>query len=346
MKRSRLDIARACIFAFSLWISMFLPLSGLGRQADSNALFLIHRNGLWGYSDRNGMVVIKPQFAMGGFFDHGTAEVWRNDNGQKHLIDARGNVIKDRNFASDHFSEGLIPVKIEDKYGYEDEHGKMVIFHRFEYAGDFSEGLAAVKIGDKWGYINPEGNFVIKPQFDDAKSFSEGLAVIRLYGTLLRKERALHTLSGYEEARDYGFINKAGVVQVLPAFDVAGDFSHGLAPVCNGVLKEKKCGYIDTNGKIAIELKFDQANSFSEGLASVKIGLKFGYIDTAGSVVIAPIFETALDFQGGLAFAAVGMTTFRWGRRGVTVVTGTFHGKQGYIDKSGRFASKPLSWDS
>jgi len=343
MKRALSHATQASMIATAIWLSLSFPLFVLGQHSDTEALYLICRNGLWGYSDRYGKVVIKPQYAMGGFFDHGTAEVWRKDNGRRHLIDTYGNIIENRNFASDHFSEGLIPVRIENRYGYEDEHGKMVIFPQFEYAEDFSERLAPVKVGDKWGYINPAGEFVIKPQFDEANCFSEGIAVIRVYGKLLPKEEALHNFRGQYKARDYGFINKDGRIIIPPAFDVAGDFSNGLAPVCNGDSKHRKCGYIDSGGNVAIEFKFDFAESFSEGLAPVKIGAKFGYIDTSGSVIIAPKFETALDFQGGLAYATFGQTSYTYRR---SVVSIHFHGKVGYIDKTGRFAPKPLSWNS
>ena len=46
----------------------------------------------------------------------------------------------------------------------------------------FSEGLAAVKIHDnddeKWGYIDKTGKIVIQPQFSQAGTFSEGLATV------------------------------------------------------------------------------------------------------------------------------------------------------------------------
>jgi hypothetical protein len=339
---SRITFVR--LIAIAILLGLSIPLHALSQQAQPGALYLIHRNGLWGYSDRSGKVVVKPQFAMGGFFDHGTAEVWRNDNGQKHLVDTRGNVIKDRNFASDHFSEGLIPVKIEDKYGYEDEHGKMVIFPSFEYARDFSEGLATARKDGKFGYISHAGEFVIKPQFGDANDFSEGIALIRLSAIKSPTEGVLDGFTEFQKgAHDYGYINKAGETIIAPVYDAAGDFSSGLAPVCMGDYGKRKCGYIDATGKVVIDLKFERANSFSEGLASVKIGAKFGYIDTTGSVVIAPIFEMAMDFQGGLAYAGVGRTSYSFRR---SVVTITFHGKQGYIDKTGRFASKPLNWDT
>jgi hypothetical protein len=42
---------------------------------------------------------------------------------------------------------------------------------QFDDCRSFSEGLAVVKIEDKWGYIDKTGKIVINPQFDDAGGF-------------------------------------------------------------------------------------------------------------------------------------------------------------------------------
>jgi hypothetical protein len=48
--------------------------------------------------------------------------------------------------------------------------------------GMFSEGLAAVQIDNKFGYINTSGTIVINPQFDQTTMFSGGLAVVTVSG--------------------------------------------------------------------------------------------------------------------------------------------------------------------
>ena len=54
------------------------------------------------------------------------------------------------------------------------------------------------------------------------------------------------------------------------------------------VLKEGKQGYLDTKGNIAIEPKFDIAWEFSKGLARVEIDGKEGYINSEGKYVWEP----------------------------------------------------------
>jgi len=54
-------------------------------------------------------------------------------------------------------------VKINDKYGYIDANGKMVIPPQFDLALSFNSGLALVYVGGKAGYINQVGQFIWYP---------------------------------------------------------------------------------------------------------------------------------------------------------------------------------------
>ncbi len=78
--------------------------------------------------------------------------------------------------------ESLFPVFINNKWGYKNKKGEVVISPQFDGALMFSEGRALVKVGGKWGYIDREGRIVISPQFDDAGSFSEGRAPVEVGG--------------------------------------------------------------------------------------------------------------------------------------------------------------------
>ena len=125
---------------------------------------------------------IKPQFEDARPFSEGLASV--KIEGRWGYIDKTGEYVIRPQFddVKLSFEDGLALVAIgrgEGKWGYINKVGEYVINPQFDDAWPFSEGLALVAIGrgeGKWGYINKVGEYVINPQFDDAWPFSEGLA--------------------------------------------------------------------------------------------------------------------------------------------------------------------------
>src|SRR4051812_8755457 len=76
-------------------------------------------------------------------------------------------------------TDPLFVVTVNNKQGFIDRTGKIVIKPQFQGAGEFSEGLAPVAINDngyKEGYIDRTGKFAIKPNWDTAGKFSEAVA--------------------------------------------------------------------------------------------------------------------------------------------------------------------------
>lgn len=135
----------------------------------SDDLTPIQQNGKWGYADKAGRVVIKPQFSRADRFSEGLALVW---TGGLPLTD---------------------PVVTSFvKMGYIDARGHWVIHSRFEYYffDDFSEGLVPFrKQSGKWGYMDRTGKIVIRPRFDWAGNFSGGGALALLEGKCTRVDK-------------------------------------------------------------------------------------------------------------------------------------------------------------
>ena len=62
------------------------------------------------------------------------------------FIDKNGKVVIEPQFdGADAFSEGLARVKKDRKWGFIDKSGKVVIEPQFDWVSDFSEGLAKVR---------------------------------------------------------------------------------------------------------------------------------------------------------------------------------------------------------
>jgi hypothetical protein len=205
----------------------------------------------------------------------------------------------------------LFPVRQDNRNGYINDRGEIVIQPQFEWAFPFSEGLAVACIdAKKCGFIDESGKFAINPQFDFAYRFSDGLAAV---------------VSGEK----IGYIDKAGKYVINPQFTALGSgpggfkdsyatFSEGLARVVIG----NKMGFIDKTGQMVINPQFDSALPFFEGLAATKTGDKWGFIDMEGKLVINPQFDSALPFTNGLAAVLLGKD---WG----------------YVDKTGKLAINP-----
>ena len=156
-----------------------------GVISEGLAAVKISGNGLFGFIDRNGSLVIHPKFTVVRDFSQGLAQATMAGTGEKFgFINKKGDwVIPPQFVKATDFSEDLAAVKPGgergDKWGYIDRNGTMVIPPRFEEAFQFTEGLAKVDMGGDLGFIDKRGKVVIKtgPGFYQFNPFSQGRAV-------------------------------------------------------------------------------------------------------------------------------------------------------------------------
>lgn len=225
--------------------------------------------------------------------------------------------------------EGKLRLYPQEKWGFIDASGVVVVKAQFDAVGNFSEGLAAVAFDTEktrhdcfdcstdqhWGFIDKTGKTVVQPQYSAVSWFSEGLAAVR------------------NEEGKWGYINSKGELAISFAFQRASQFSDGLARV----VLDHGFGYIDKMGNFVIKpQQFAIASSFSEGLAAVRRGGKTAFMisgpaggkwafigkDGKTSIVLPPHTEHVSNFVNGLAAIHVGE-------------------KCGYVDKSGALVIPP-----
>jgi hypothetical protein len=149
------------------------------------------------------------------------------------------------------------------------------------------------------------------------------------------RSQQIPSLFKIESDSKYGFMDINGKVIVRPQFDVAGDFSEGLALVAQG----GKYGFLDSTGNVVIKLQYQLAKSFSQGRAAVRIDDKWGFIDKTGRLVIPATYYACDSFSDSLALVLME-------RPALHLPNGVFFGpgaevsvkskKLGYIDLNGK----------
>lgn len=288
-------------------------------MAQPGHLFLIQKEGKWGYIDQAGRIAIKPVFEQALDFSDGMAAVREGKNwgyidssgkiavpirieqliafpfcgdgavvydqgASMAIVDRTGKVTRKQDWEKIvDCHGGILSVRNDRKWGFFKASGEAVVAPKYDGVGQFAEGLGAANSQGKWGFVDQGGNWVVEPRFDEAGRFSEGLAPVRVEDK-------------------WGYIDRAGKFVIEPAFSLAFPFSQGLARIYVwGQDKLSRAGFVDKTGKLVIRPQYSVAGDFSSSRALVRVGNKFGFIDSQGRMVIAAKYDFAADFTGGLA---------------------------------------------
>jgi len=301
---------------------------------------LVRRNEEWGVIDKEGKVVV--EYGKYDFLEDchdgiicasnedGDSAVFFNKNGEKQFkldIDE---------YICSTFSEGLLPVRKEGKYGYVNVKGEVTIPCKYVYAAPFSEGKAIVRLEDAESglrCIDKQGKELFRIQDDvcDIGEFHDGML-------------AVYTDDG-GFASAYGFIDETGKL-VIPC-DYFGYFERrdisGVYPFSEGYTYLGKDGgqphFVDKKGvatSFPYKLMVRPSNSvgvFSDGLACVENeNGKVGFMDVNGKLTI--------PFKYGSYNGELGnLSTYGVFNNGVALVQ--IGDCWGYVDKNGNDTFTP-----
>ena len=122
-------------------------------------------NGLYGYKDEKGKIVIPARYVTATYFYDGIDKAWVYLNSKFALIDKKGKLVTPFKYTYvNFFSEGMAVVAIDTKfmeaggsYGFVDKNGKEVIPTIYEHAEEFKDGKARVKKDRKEFFIDKTG---------------------------------------------------------------------------------------------------------------------------------------------------------------------------------------------
>ena len=277
---------------FSFWVMMslaampalsagneeFRTAQSIGNFSEGFAAFQ-NADGLWGYIDRQGQVVIAPVWTVADIFSEGRARIGSGsgDSRKYGLIDASGNLVATLTDNVSSYWEGMATVTSGGMVSYIDLEGNDVFGRAWKSASPFHEGLAAVvsEGSDLTGFINTSGEQVIAGQWERSYGFSEGLAAVR-------KDNL------------WGYIDRSGAVVIEPQYDDCNDFCNGLA----AVEKDDWEGYIDASGTVVIPLQYENASHFRDGHAWVKRDGVYQMIDTQGNPIGDAVWDNVYSDFG------------------------------------------------
>jgi hypothetical protein len=232
----------------------------------------------------------------------------------------------------------LYPVHVNNKWGYVDRTGKLVIEPKYDNEAFFGDGVAVVMSG-----LNVEAAMRTKPRGNTVVVLPgpEGIKweIIDTSGKTLAElprgnyrdsffSDGLARIPGWEEGKGsvYGYMDKAGRVVIKPQFANAGLFREGLADAC---VESARCGFIDRAGKFVVPPLYKEVRPFSEDFASVVTqGDSVGFVNRSGEVAIVPQFSARSFFASGF-------------NEGLAAVATTGSEKFGFIDKGGQYRIQP-----
>lgn len=304
---------------------------------------------LWGYANHKGDVVIEPKFdKCAAFSADGLAPVYDkqarqyyfiNTNGSKLETEVSGFKIKDGlGFDIQGFTDGLVQIKIGEKWGYMDKNGRMAIQAKYDETSEFDGGYAITRNGTNFMVIDLKGNetAVNAPEIIDIKGFTEGRAIFKT------------------NTKKTGFIGTDGKIAIPAQFESVGYFKAGLAWAKSG----EKLGYINLSGEWVIQPRFEAGKNFDSqsGLARVKSGDLWSYVNKSGEMISVTGTETFGDFSEGLADGKKGDKKGFYNHKGIWEIEARFDGLRdfkngfaaakkgelwGMIDKQGNWVFEP-----
>lgn len=292
-----------------------------------------------GLIDKNGNVVVKPQYATIGPFRDGLAVVSRTKEASFKKLPG-GN----RFYSSD------------ERFGFIDKTGKEVIEPLYNNARPFRDGVALVSTNDSnstlidragkvlfraetehWaadlggiyavtekngrtGLIDKNGKRILPAEYDGITSFDN-----RNQSYDYERAEDQEPEKFFKISRDgkCGVIDLKGNIVIPPIFHAILSYQNGHAVIGEA----EKYGFADANGKVVIKPTYDFVTAYDD-LIAVREGANWKLINASGNTVNGAHID-GIPGQNGEHWLADG--------RGAVIIGDLF----GYIDKAGALVVKP-----
>lgn len=307
------------------------------REGNESKLSEVNK---WGFIDRSGQFVIRPEFDLVGEkgFSDNLAYV-QIKGPSNNPIDIKWGIIdRTGKYILEPVYYQIRPLpngnaiatksnKVNDRYVLApniliSKAGNIIKTPDCSLIQYLGEGLYSCRINDLEALMSGEGKLLGQPVFNQINNFQNGYAVVINNDVVNGKKMGLIDTNGtmciepmYDAIRPYefaplsvslnklyGYVSKNGEVIVAPTYKRTSIFHDGLAPVeINGTWE-----YINTQGEQITHEKFMNANGLFNGVGLVSkknlLGQnRFGYVDSNGKYIVEPVYSMAFNFTEGLA---------------------------------------------
>ena len=285
----------------------------------AHGLAAVKKNNKWGFIDKSGTLV-RP-------YRHNLCNPFNQDiysaSGNK-LLEASNPYIEKLHYDYvGSFRHGLACVRLDNKWGYVDQIGTLIIPFIYEYATIFTQGLASVKKNNKWGCIDRSGKVIIPFLYEYIDTFSQGLARVKYEGkwAVIDKNAQLYTpfiydyelqnsarsnykeMTIFKEGNYWGWQLTHSDLGHIPSYTAYEIFSNSL------IKFTRKDGTFDvTNFKGQVKLsEVLHIDVIKNSLACFKDSNgMYGAVNHEGDIIIVAVYKNIKNCYAGMIAVQVG----------------------------------------
>lgn len=248
---------------------------------DIKGMIRTHNNGKEGFIDINQSIVIPFDYYRVSNFSENLAAVKKDKDGKEGYINRKGELVIDYRFDSARwFYNGIADVEIDNKTGFIDKNGNIVIPIEYDYViSTKADNFVAVSKNDKLAFFSNKGKQLTDFIFDEVhKRDIENDYVVGAYGLVLVSKKD-----------KYSYLDNS-LKTVIPfgKYDYAETFTKDRLAI---VRQKNKYGVINDKGELLIPLEYDliehpsiYSYEFSEFITK-KSG-KYGLLNGEGTTIL------------------------------------------------------------
>lgn len=283
----------------------------------NNGFARMRRTTKFYYIDEYGKPIFTTVFDKAEDFKENFAEV--KMDGKWGFINKKGEIVIKPQFYETHpFSSGLsqVALSVFEKHGYIDTTGKFIIKPQFDDATAFIDDRAWVLVNGKWGLIDKEGTFVINPTYKEVKHIFK---IYNQWGPEFYYRYLIKIINSSKVNNNnlrwvlldgkWGLVNKNGKTLIPHIFSDVKNISEGFT----WVKQKEYWGLVDSLGNYIVKpdernpliyatnATFKLFSEFHDGLMKYQSRDVVGFVDYNLNTIIPAQYDKASDFKNGLA---------------------------------------------